>query len=1063
VRAELGRGGPRAARALACGVLLVALGAAPFAGSTAAPAAVPTAAPTAVAVSAGSQYTCAVTSAGGAECWGYNQDAELGDNSTTNSSIPVPVTDLSFGVSEIAAGGTHACALADSAVECWGYNGYGELGIGTIGGDALMPALVNDLSALAISAGLNHTCAITSARGVDCWGNDGDGELGNGSTTNSGVPVAVSGLSSGVVAIASGDSHNCALTNAGEVECWGQNINGQLGNGATAASQTTPVDVSGLSGVVAIAAGGQHTCALTSAGAVECWGANNVGQLGDGTTTRRLTPVAVSGLSSGVIAIAAGEDHSCALTSGGAVECWGYDSDGQLGDGATSNSTTPVAVSGLSRGVLAIAAGGAHTCAVTAVGGIDCWGVGGFGQLGDATTTDRWLPSIVLGFGPGAAALAVGYDHTCAVTSGERVDCWGLNGDGQLGNGTTNGSSAPVAVLGLGVGAVAVVAGEFHSCVLTTIGEVECWGANGSDQLGYGTGDSSTPVAVTNLSSGVVGIAAGDNHTCALTSAGAVECWGSNEYGQLGDNSTTNSSTPVSVSGLSSGVVAIAAGEGHSCALTSAGKVECWGYNAFGQLGNGSVTDSHTPVDVTGLSSGVVGIAAGEDHTCALTSGGKAECWGDGSFGQLGNGTTSPSTTPSPVSTLSSGAVAIAAGGEHTCALNSASALECWGDNSGGDLGDGTTTEQTTPVAVPALSSGEAVIAAGGYHTCAVDDFEGVECWGDNAYGQLGDGTTTESLSPVEVTGFESPRTLSVDTTGRGSGTITSSPGGIDCGSSCARLFAYGSSVTLNASAAAGSLFTGWSGGGCSGTGSCTVSLSSDQTVTATFIQPRTLTVARAGTGTGTVASSPSGISCGAVCSTTVDVGTSVTLTATAATGSRFAGWSGACAGSGSCSVTLDNGTAVTATFSLLPEKLRIARKGNGRGTVRSTPPGIRCGKTCSHSYGYGSKVSLKANAAKGSSFVGWSGACKGKKTCRIRMLKTRTATASFGKDCLVPDLKGKTLKIARRTARAHDCSLGKIEHASSASGRVVSQKPRPGKRLAHGYKLRLVVGNGRH
>jgi len=349
----------------------------------------------------------------------------------------------------------------------------------------------------------------------------------------------------------------------------------------------------------------------------------------------------------GIDAISAGGAHTCALTDGGGITCWGSNEHGELGDGTATDSRIPVAVSHMMIDVAAIAAGGVHTCVLTEVSGVKCWGGNFAGQLGrqDHTNGDSLGPVDVVGLASGVRAVVAGTLHTCALRGDGAVMCWGDGSDGQLGSGTTDPSSVPVTVEGLASRITAIAAGARHTCALTGGGRVTCWGEGWHGQLGNGTGTPSlTPVDVVGLS-GVTAIAAGDSHTCALTRLGGVTCWGSNDLGEL-SNSTTDSVAPVDVLGLSAGVSAIASGSVHTCALNGGGAVKCWGDNSDGQLGNGSVIASNVPVDVSGLASGITAIAAGDSHTCALKDNGKVSCWGANFAGQLGNGSTTGATTP---------------------------------------------------------------------------------------------------------------------------------------------------------------------------------------------------------------------------------------------------------------------------------------------------------------------------------------------------------------------------------------------------------------------------------
>lgn len=621
----------------------------------------------------------------------------------------------------------------------------------------------------AIRIGYMHTCSISLSGVVKCWGINDYGQLGDNSTTSRLTPVNAEGLSSGVTDVATGRGHSCAVTSTGGVKCWGYNNDGQLGNNSRVNS-LTPVDVVGLaSGIIKITAGNSHTCALTSANGVKCWGRNNTGQLGDNSITRRLTPVNVVGLSSGVVDIVGGENFTCALTSTGGMKCWGDNTQGQLGDSTQIKKLTPMDVTGLTGGVAAITAGYAHSCAVTSSGAAKCWGDNSYGKLGDNTVTRRLIPTDVMGLSSGVSDISAGYNHSCALISNGTLKCWGSNATGQLGDGTLIRHYAPADVLGLSTSIAEIDTGSDHSCAITTGGTVKCWGSNNYGQIGDGgiTSLIATPTDNPSMAGSTGSISAGSSHTCTVTLSGGVKCWGDNSNGQLGDNTTAIKYTPVDVIGLSSGVIEVQAGGGYTCALTSTGGVKCWGYNFYGQLGNNSITQSPVPVDVFGLSSGVIHVVTGGNHTCALTATGGVKCWGYNANGQLGNNSTANSSIPVDVAGLSSGVLEISAGFEHTCAVTSAGGAKCWGFNVDGQLGDNSISRRLTPVNVSGLSSGVVEVKAGGTnggsHTCALTSTGGVKCWGLNLYGQLGDNSTSDSLVPVDVSGLSSGvQTISV-------------------------------------------------------------------------------------------------------------------------------------------------------------------------------------------------------------------------------------------------------------------------------------------------------------
>ncbi len=403
-------------------------------------------------------------------------------------------------------------------------------------------------------------------------------------------------------------------------------------------------------------------------------------------------------------------------------------------------------------------------------------------------------------------AVTSGQSHTCAITSGGSVQCWGRNVEGQLGIGTTtppydqstvplpvcasgswngtscSGGSALTGVYGISQGSMA-----FHTCATVIWGILDCWGSNSNGQVGNGTsgnlvlnptavqcaGNSSNCNSPFYILAGITAVATGQSHTCALDQGGYVWCWGTNAAGELGDGTTltrsiakrvcaTGSGQDCTNGTLLSGVTAIAVGESFSCALTTSGGAICWGYNVYGQIGDGTTTNRLLPVSVSGLSSGVTGLSAGNFHACAALTTGGVKCWGFNLDGELGDGTLISKTSPVSVCATGSGVSCTAltgvskvtGGGGHTCVITTTSSVKCWGSQAFGPLGNSVqsyTSVATNPVnwTVPSWGQPQATaVSAGGLHTCSIISTF-VECWGWNAFGQVGNGSTTDTATWV--------------------------------------------------------------------------------------------------------------------------------------------------------------------------------------------------------------------------------------------------------------------------------------------------------------------------
>ncbi|MSP91511.1 MAG: hypothetical protein EXR79_06880 [Myxococcales bacterium] len=534
-----------------------------------------------------------------------------------------------------------------------------------------------------------------------------------------------------------GSHHSCAVRADGTLWCWGSNERGALGS---AGVPTTPKPVQvGKSKWLAVAAGADHSCAIAADQGVACWGLAELGQSGPSKDSEIFTPTAVSGLS-GAVSIAAGERHSCAVHGGGKVSCWGHGVEGQLGKDIASSST-PVLVA--LADAKAVVAGAYHSCALLTDGTVWCWGSNGEGQLGNggqqASGPVKADTEVVF------SALAAGGNHVCGVAA-TGLYCWGEGDDGQLGNPTQSVQVVPWGPVKLAAKPKAVAAGAQSTCALLVDGKVQCWGDAPYGGLGQGPGIAKSPTAGTpaiGVSDGV-GVACGLSHCCSW-SATKLWCWGWNARGQLG-NGTMGASfapSPVAVTGA----VELAAGMLHTCARLASGKVACWGGGAYGQLGQGGQAPSEKPVEVSGLVD-AVSIGAGQVRSCAVRKDGSAQCWGSNVDSALGTGAPDAAALV-PVTVMGNKALALPAVGHvFTCFLAQDATVWCAGKL---PTDEGQSSPNLVLTKVVGLSNVDAVVASD-EHACALVDGD-MQCWGENGFAQFGTGNTDPSEVPKKVVG----------------------------------------------------------------------------------------------------------------------------------------------------------------------------------------------------------------------------------------------------------------------------------------------------------------------
>lgn len=666
-------------------------------------------------VTAGIAGTCGIRDDHTLYCWGRNDFGELGTG-TTVLEVDTPA-QVPGSWQAIATQYYTTCGIqTDGTLWCWGANENGEAGSGAAAITA--PQQLGADHYTAVTTGFYFGCALRSDdRRIACWGYNGHGEIGTGDGVPSITPRLIDSTLT-FTSVSAGQSHTCAIATDGTLWCWGYGDYGQLGAG-DGMSHLSPVQV-GTDQWLDVAGGAYHTCGVRSDGKLRCWGYGPDGELGNPTSNTSLTPQPVGVDADGWASVDAVAEHTCARRTDGSLWCWGENDSLQLANPVVPViDPVPFQVTGGPASWIELGLGKYHLCGVGDDHALWCAGAESGGRMGDGSGSII-TPAEVMTAG---AQIAAAPDATCVIDTGGKRWCWGDNSYGQLGDGTRSLRDQPTQA---DPGGPTLAMGFYNGCVIDATSHLRCWGSSPDYEIDPG---KTLHLAAIDVQAGLApwsAVALG-YHTCAITGAGALYCWGYNGYGEADGSLNPYVQNPSPVAGT---WTAIANGAYHTCGVASTG-VYCWGYGTSGQLGNGAFSNSLAPVAVsTTLTTGK--LFAADDDSC-LISGTTLACWGHSGYGELGTGSADyyDTATVIPGSYLD-----MSLGNNHMCAIATDHTLWCSGHNAFGELGDGTFTDRLAPVQIG--SDTWQSVAVGDYHTCAVRSDGTVMCWGDNGFGQLG-------------------------------------------------------------------------------------------------------------------------------------------------------------------------------------------------------------------------------------------------------------------------------------------------------------------------------------
>ncbi|MBY0515329.1 MAG: hypothetical protein K2P81_00370 [Bacteriovoracaceae bacterium] len=679
-------------------------------------------------------------------CWGSNEFGQLGLADRKAHSSPIKnslINDLiDFEMSQSTICGVNRA----NEIYCWGSNGFGELGSGIFIASSFYPEKVTlSGSVQKLISGYGGFCAILTNGGVSCWGENRFQRFGLiDYIINTPTPFpGLANIVSGTIA----QNHTCFINSTGQTFCTGNNNLGQLGDG-TFNSTTSPVQ-SLIVNAKSISAGVNHTCAIDQNDQSFCWGKNNFLELGINSNLTASNynypnPVEVA---ADLENITVGESFTCGKSVAGQVTCWGQNAHTEMGNGSRSRNEIYYTIPDISFEQISTL--GNTVCGITIDKQLYCWGANLVGEAGNANGEYTSIPTIVTQHTEMISTLSgliAGQANSCMNKDGS-LFCWGNNERSQLGIQSGNFVELyPVPMSGA-QGALQTSIGYALICHVTPSKNVTCSGFNNFGQAGQDKNlfsDVQTPLQVGSLSS-MKQVEAGLDYSCALNESGEISCWGNNIKSQLG-RTGGDSHIPSLVSNhLPSKFLAVAQRGYHSCAITNDNKVGCWGANSNGQLGfrGGADIPSFNVVKELGIDNASVSLGA--NFSCVLKQDGKVICFGANSYGQLGIGTTLGNGSFQTV-TLPQPVVSLKAGENHVCALDNLGAVYCWGQNLQGQLGIGNTQNSSYPTKV---LDGIAEIASGAEHTCALTTQNKLVCWGFNGNAQFGNGSILSSRKPI--------------------------------------------------------------------------------------------------------------------------------------------------------------------------------------------------------------------------------------------------------------------------------------------------------------------------